>query len=224
MSNFRDIKRMLRYLSIRDRTIKELKKQLTFQKNQNTFQTAYYDILKKSYEREKEENQQWYKKHIEQEKQLKIKQEQIEHLEKSKNEWIEYYEKTINEQFQLMEYIANMLDNRIDHNECIPILLKEYNILVHNTKYKERAKSTYSSLKMSKRIINAERIIDENIKEMNELNYKYNEIHINFETYLKQITHKNENTTENQSNTEQIEIKTQLKNYRHFMDEKTKRR
>ena len=232
MSNFRDIKRMLRYLGIRSRKIKELKREMKYWENENTFNITNIEMLnkknnelKEQYEKEIENLKKEHEKNEKElQKEIKIKQEQIEYLEKSKNEWIEYYEENINEQFQLIKYIAKMLDNRIKHDECIPILLKEYNILVHNIKCKERAKSTYTSLKMSKWIINAERIIDENIKKINELNYKYNEIDTNLETYLKQITHKNENTTENQSNTEQIGIKTQLKTYRQSMDEKTKRR
>lgn len=37
MSNFREIKRMLRYLGIRSRKIKELKKEITYLKNIQTF-------------------------------------------------------------------------------------------------------------------------------------------------------------------------------------------
>ena len=47
MSNFRDIKRMLRYLGIRSRKIKELKKEMKYWENENTFNITNIEMLNK---------------------------------------------------------------------------------------------------------------------------------------------------------------------------------
>ncbi|EEO23822.1 MULTISPECIES: hypothetical protein [Helicobacter] len=201
MSNFREIKRMLRYLGIRSRKIKELKKEITYLKNIQTFDSEDKNNLRTKYIKQKEISDERNELYIEL---CKKSKEIIEKLDKDYKKIIKQDEKTINECLKYIEYMENMLNNRIDHDECIPTLIKEYNILVHNTKYKERAKSTYSSLKMSKWIINAERIIDETIEKMNKLNNEYNQINNSFETYHKQ-------KIESTEPIEKMEIKPQLK-------------